>query len=89
MPDSLLGEILEGEPLTDREIEVLYGMAIGDTADKIGKYLFLSPDTVKDYRKRAIAKLGARNNVHAVAVAIGKGIVNIQIIMDEYERKDV
>jgi DNA-binding CsgD family transcriptional regulator len=74
---SLLHEILEGEPLTERETEILEGVAEGETAVQTGKRLYLSSETVKGYRKRVIAKLGARNAPHAVAVAIRRGLLPI------------
>ena len=72
---SLLAEILEGAPLNDRETEVLAGAANGETAAETGARLYLSPETVKSYRKRVIAKLGARNGTHAVALAIRSGLL--------------
>jgi DNA-binding CsgD family transcriptional regulator len=73
---SLLAEILEGAPLNDRETEVLAGAANGETAAETGARLYLSPETVKSYRKRVIAKLGARNGTHAVALAIRSGLLS-------------
>lgn len=73
---SLLAEILEGAPLNDRETEVLAGAANGETAAETGARLYLSPETVKSYRKRVIAKLGARNGTHAVALAIRSGVLS-------------
>jgi DNA-binding CsgD family transcriptional regulator len=70
---TLLAEILEGEPLSDRETEILAGVAEGETAVQTGARLYLSPETVKSYRKRIIAKLGARNGTHAVALALRAG----------------
>ena len=70
---TLLAEILEGEPLTDRETEILVGAAEGETAAQTGARLYLSPETVKSYRKRIIAKLGARYGTHAVALALRTG----------------
>jgi DNA-binding CsgD family transcriptional regulator len=75
---SLLGEILEGEPLTAREEEVLAGAADGETAAQTGARLYLSSETVKGYRKRIIAKLGARNGTHAVALALRRGVLPIR-----------
>ena len=72
---SLLGEILEGEPLTEREAEVLAGAAEGETAEQTGARLYLASETVKGYRKRIIAKLGARNGTHAVALALRNGLL--------------
>jgi DNA-binding CsgD family transcriptional regulator len=72
---SLLAEILEGEPLTAREREILEGAADGETAAQTGARLYLSSETVKSYRKRVIAKLGARNGTHAVALALRSGLL--------------
>lgn len=73
--NSLLAEILEGEPLTDRETEILAAAAEGETAAQTGARLYLSSETVKGYRKRIIAKLGARNGTHAVVLAIRRGLL--------------
>jgi DNA-binding CsgD family transcriptional regulator len=75
---SLLGEILEGEPLTPREREILAGAAEGETAAQTGARLYLSSETVKSYRKRVIAKLGARNGTHAVALALRSGLLPLR-----------
>ena len=72
---TMLAEILQGEPLNDRETEILAGAANGETAAQTGARLFLSPETVKSYRKRVIAKLGARNGTHAVALALRSGLL--------------
>jgi len=72
---TLLAEILEGEPLNDRETEILAGAAEGETAEQTGARLYLSTETVKSYRKRIIAKLGARNGTHAVALALRTGML--------------
>jgi two-component system, NarL family, response regulator len=77
MTTTLLAEVLEGEPLTDREAEVLAGAAEGETAAQTGARLFLSSETVKSYRKRIIAKLGARNGTHAVALALRNGLLPV------------
>ncbi len=76
---SLLAEILEGEPLTDRETEILAAAADGETAAQTGERLFLSSETVKGYRKRIIAKLGARNGTHAVALALRTGLLPLRM----------
>ena len=56
--------------LLQRERDVLAGAADGETAEQTGARLYLSSETVKSYRKRVIAKLGARNGTHAVALAL-------------------
>jgi DNA-binding CsgD family transcriptional regulator len=72
---TLLSEILEGEPLNERETEILAGAAEGETAIETAQRLYLSAETVKSYRKRIIAKLGARNGTHAVALALRSGLL--------------
>lgn len=72
---SLLAEVLQGEPLTERETEILAAAAEGETAAQTGARLYLSSETVKGYRKRIIAKLGARNGTHAVVLALRRGLL--------------
>jgi DNA-binding CsgD family transcriptional regulator len=76
---SLLAEILEGQPLNDREAEILAGAAEGETAIETARRLYLSSETVKSYRKRIIAKLGARNGTHAVALALRAGLLPLDL----------
>jgi DNA-binding CsgD family transcriptional regulator len=65
--------------LTDRETEILAAAADGETAAQTGERLFLSSETVKGYRKRIIAKLGARNGTHAVALALRSGLLPLRM----------
>jgi len=62
-----------GDPLTERELEVLARAAAGDTMVETARRVFLAPETVKTYRQRIIRKLGARNITHAVALAVALG----------------
>ena len=72
---SLLGEILEGEPLTQRETEILAGAADGETAAQTGARLYLSSETVKSYLRSAMSKLGAHSRHEAVVLARRAGIL--------------
>lgn len=63
------------EALTDRERQVLDGMADGLTNAEIADELFLSVQTVNSYSKRVLAKLGARNRAHTVALAYHHGLL--------------
>jgi DNA-binding NarL/FixJ family response regulator len=83
MTSQNLRELIEGDALTDREIDLLYGIALGETHKESGERMFLSPDTIKDYRKRIIAKLGAKGMCNAVALAIGNGIIDISRIVED------
>ena len=72
---TLLGEILEGEPLRPRELEVLEAASRGLTAAETARELYLAEETVKSYRKRILAKLAARSLAEAVAVAVRRGLL--------------
>jgi DNA-binding CsgD family transcriptional regulator len=58
-----------------REIQVLAAAAEGLCAEETGRRLRISAWTVKDYRRMAIASLGARNTTHAVALALRRGLL--------------
>jgi DNA-binding CsgD family transcriptional regulator len=74
-------DLLEAKPvharpaLSQRESEVLQLLADGHTTDGAAAVLFLSPATVRSYVENAIAKLQARNRVHAVAAALRLGLI--------------
>jgi DNA-binding NarL/FixJ family response regulator len=62
--------------LTERELQVLRGMAEGKSNAEIGRELFVSEDTVKTHARRLFRKLGARDRAHAVAAAFRAGLVS-------------
>ncbi len=61
--------------LTERELQVLRGMADGKSNAEIGRDLFVSEDTVKTHARRLFRKLGARDRAHAVAAGFRAGLV--------------
>ncbi len=61
--------------LTERELQVLRGMADGKSNAEIGRDLFVSEDTVKTHARRLFRKLGARDRAHAVASGFRVGLV--------------
>ncbi|MGS2613404.1 LuxR C-terminal-related transcriptional regulator [Micromonospora sp. LZ34] len=61
--------------LTERELQVLLGMAEGKSNAEIGRELFVSEDTVKTHARRLFRKLGARDRAHAVAAGFRAGLV--------------
>lgn len=73
------GELAIGAPgrpeLTRRERDVLRCLADGLTNEEIGAQLFLSPETVRGYVRKATARLGARNRMQAVAAALRNGMI--------------
>ncbi len=62
-----------GNPLTEREREVLSASERGASIAEIAAALFLSEGTVRNYLSEAIQKLGARNRVEAASQARQKG----------------
>ncbi len=62
-----------GNPLTDRERDVLFASADGATIGDVAAKLYLSEGTVRNYLSTAIKKLGVRNRVEAARLAEQKG----------------
>jgi DNA-binding CsgD family transcriptional regulator len=61
--------------LDELEIEALTLFASGKTADEMAVALGMSKSIALHYLRVAARKLGARNRVHAVAIAIQKGLI--------------
>ncbi|WP_116201307.1 response regulator transcription factor [Amycolatopsis circi] len=61
--------------LSERELQVLQGMAGGQSNAKIASELFLSPDTIKSHARRLFKKLGVGDRAEAVAVGYQQGIL--------------
>jgi LuxR family quorum sensing-dependent transcriptional regulator len=64
-------------PITVREREVLTWTALGKSAWEVGEILSISKRTVDKHVQTAFRKLGASNKVHAVAIALRDGIINL------------
>ncbi len=62
-----------GNPLTERERDVLVAAAHGASIAEIAAALALSEGTVRNYLSVAIQKLGAHNRVEAARIAEAKG----------------
>ncbi len=61
--------------LTERETDVVRGIASGSTYREIAQTLGLSEKTVATYRERASEKLGARSRAELVRWAVERGLV--------------
>ncbi|WP_243225792.1 response regulator transcription factor [Microbacterium sp. CIAB417] len=61
--------------LTDREREVLALIGQGRSNAEIGRELFIAEQTVKTHVGKVLAKIGARDRVHAVIFAYDAGLV--------------
>lgn len=75
--------------LSPREVQVLYGIACGDTIDCIALNLGISPRTVDYYSKSVMRKLEAPSKAAAVAKAMALNLIfvfvfNNEVIKDSY-----
>ena len=61
--------------LTSREQELLRLIVDGHTNQEIANQVFLSVETIKTYRKNLIFKLGAKNSMMLVRMALEKKLI--------------
>lgn len=66
---------VESFNLTEREKEVLFLVAKGESNAEIGAELYLSAFTVKNYVSRIIEKMGVKDRTQATAKAIQVGLL--------------
>lgn len=72
-----MAEHMGDQRVTAREIQVLESVAAGQHNREIGKRLFITEETVKAHLRHIMAKLGARDRTHAVAIANRRGVVRL------------
>ena len=61
--------------LSDRERELLRLISEGWTNGEIADKIFLSPETIKGYRKNLLLKLGAKNTAVLVKMAVEQKLI--------------
>lgn len=61
--------------LTRRQREILQRLANGESTTVAARDLGLSEETVKTHTRNALARLGARNRTHAVAIAMRESLI--------------
>jgi len=71
-----MAEAVARAGLTDREREVLVGLAAGWSNTELAAELYLSEATVKTHVSSVLAKLGLRSRVQAVIAAYESGLVH-------------
>jgi DNA-binding NarL/FixJ family response regulator len=80
-PELDLSDLIAPQPtaaapdLTERELQVLTGMAGGKSNAQIGRDLYLSEDTIKTHARRLFRKLGVGDRAQAVAIGFRAGLV--------------
>lgn len=62
--------------LTRRQRQILQLLANGESTTVAARELDLSEETVKTHTKHALARLGARNRTHAVAIAVRECLID-------------
>jgi two-component system, NarL family, response regulator len=62
--------------LTQRQRQILQLLADGESTTVAARELDLSEETVKTHTKNALARLGARNRTHAVAIALRESLID-------------
>lgn len=62
--------------LTRRQREILQLLANGESTTFAARELDLSEETVKTHTKHALARLGAKNRTHAVAIAVRQCLID-------------
>ena len=65
-----------GPELTEREMQVLRGMAAGKSNAQIGRELYLSEDTIKTHARRLFRKMRVNDRAQAVASGFRQGLVH-------------
>jgi DNA-binding NarL/FixJ family response regulator len=63
--------------LTERELDVLRGLAEGRSTVDISELLYLSHHTVRNHVRNILGKLAARSQLEAVVIASSMGLVSV------------
>lgn len=66
-----------GEPLSDRELDVLQRLAAGQSNKAIADELSISPYTVKTHLRNIYAKLSVSTRTEAMTVALQQGVLRM------------
>jgi two-component system, NarL family, response regulator len=72
-----MAEHATDEALTPREIDVLRLVAGGNANKQVAAKLSLTEETVKSHVRNILAKLGANDRTHAVAIGLKRGIIDV------------
>ena len=80
IPPDIAAELAEhaaDDELTTREIDVLRLIAAGNSNKLIADQLSIGEATVKSHVTNILSKLGANDRVHAVTIALKRGIIQL------------
>jgi DNA-binding NarL/FixJ family response regulator len=79
IPPEIAAELADhvmDDALTEREVEVLKRVALGNSNKIIASRLNVSEATVKGHMKSILSKLAANDRTHAVMIAIKRGFID-------------
>lgn len=65
------------ELLSERELEILKEIALGNSADEISKKLNISSHTVKTHKKNILQKTQSKNSTQLVSICVAEGLITI------------
>jgi DNA-binding NarL/FixJ family response regulator len=65
------------DALSDREVQVLRLVAVGNSNKRVGAQLSITEETVKGHVRSILTKLGARDRTHAVTIGLSRGIIQL------------
>ncbi len=71
-----------GAVLSAREREVLGLVAMGRSSGEIAATLIVARSTIESHVRRCLDKLGARNRAHAIALALARGEISLELEPD-------
>jgi DNA-binding NarL/FixJ family response regulator len=80
IPPEVAAELAEhatDDELSDREIEVLKLIAVGNSNKEIADRLFVAEATIKSRVTNILSKLNASDRAHAVTIGLKRGIIEI------------
>jgi DNA-binding NarL/FixJ family response regulator len=65
------------DALSEREIQVLRSVALGNSNKRVAGELSITEETVKAHMKSILSKLNANDRTHAVTIALRRGILEL------------
>jgi len=68
---------LGDDSLSEREIQVLRSVALGNSNKRVAAELGVTEETVKAHMKSVASKLNANDRTHAVTIALRRGILEL------------
>ena len=82
IPPEIAAELADhatDDQLTEREIEVVKLIAVGNGNKQIADQLSIGEATVKSHVTNILSKLGANDRAHAVTIALKRGIIELDL----------